>query len=151
MPSPVLYLEDVASDAQLAMAEFRRMGVGERVMHMRDGGELLSYLQGIDEPLGGRRNPVPALVILDLGLPEIHGMQLLNMLRSRRSLRRIPVVIFSGSEDPSVISAAYDAGACSFVWKSGEITKFRNALHSIVEYWTKLNRVPGENHSQPHN
>lgn len=145
MPSPVLYLEDVSSDAQLAMAEFRRMGVGERIVHMRDGGELLSYLQGIDNPLGGKPNAIPSLVILDLGLPEVHGMQLLNMLRSRRSLRRIPVVIFSGSEDPSVISAAYDAGACSFVWKSGDIAKFRKALHSIVEYWTQLNRVPGHN------
>lgn len=145
MPAPVLYLEDVASDAQLALAEFRRMGVGERIVHMRNGGELLSYLQGIEDPAAGHRNQVPALVILDLGLPEIHGMQLLNMLRSRRSLRRIPVVIFSGSEDPSVISAAYDAGACSFVWKSGEIGKFRKALHSIVEYWTQMNRVPGQN------
>lgn len=144
MSAPLLYLEDVASDAQLALTEFRRMGVGDRVVHMRDGGELLSYLQGIEDPAGGKRNPVPALVILDLGLPEIHGMQLLNMLRSRRSLRRIPVVIFSGSEDPSVISAAYDAGACSFVWKSGDITKFRKALHSIVEYWTQMNRVPGQ-------
>jgi len=145
MNSLVLYLEDVVSDAQLAIAEFRRMGVGECVLHMRDGGELLTYLHGIDNPIQGKANAVPSLVILDLGLPEVHGMQLLNMLRSRRSLRRIPVVVFSGSEDPSVIAAAYEAGACSFVWKSGDMAKFRKALHGIVEYWTQFNLVPKPN------
>lgn len=140
---PVLYLEDASSDAQLAMAEFRRLGIADRVIHMEDGNQLLSYLNGITDPKPGESKPVPALVILDLGIPEVHGMQLLNMLRSRRTLRRIPVVIFSGSEDPKMIGAAYDAGACSFVWKSGNADKFRNALHRIVEYWTGVNEVAG--------
>jgi DNA-binding NarL/FixJ family response regulator len=109
---------------------------------MKDGGQLLAYINGITSPQSGETTPLPALVILDLGVPEVHGMQLLNMLRSRRVLRRIPVVIFSGSEDPKMIGAAYDAGACSFVWKSGNAEKFRNALHRIVEYWTGLNEVP---------
>ena len=124
------------------MVEFRRLGVSDRIVHMKDGGQLLDYLNGITDPQNGKTNPVPALVILDLGLPEVHGMQLLNMLRSRRTLRRIPVVIFSGSEDPKMIGAAYDAGACSFIWKSGNAEKFRDALHRIVEYWTDLNQVP---------
>ena len=139
---PVLYLEDTSSDAQLAMMEFRRLGISERVVHMHDGNQLLAYLNGITDPKPGENKPIPALVILDLGLPEVHGMQLLNMLRSRRTLRRIPVVIFSGSEDPKMIGAAYDAGACSFVWKSGNADQFRNALHRIVEYWTAVNQVP---------
>lgn len=123
------------------MAEFRRLGIADRVIHMQDGNQLLAYLNGITDPKPGESRPVPALVILDLGIPEIHGMQLLNLLRSRRSLRRIPVVIFSGSEDPKMIGAAYDAGACSFVWKSGNAEKFRKALHRIVDYWTDLNEV----------
>ncbi|HEX2328810.1 MAG TPA: response regulator [Candidatus Angelobacter sp.] len=145
MDNLVLYLEDVVSDAQLAMAEFRRMGMGKHVVHMRDGAELLTYLHGIDNPPRGKPNAVPSLVILDLGLPEVHGMQLLNILRSRRSLRKIPVVVFSGSEDPSVVAAAYEAGACSFVWKSGDLAEFRKALYGIVEYWTQFNRVPANN------
>jgi CheY-like chemotaxis protein len=139
---PVLYLEDTSSDAQLALMEFQRLGIADRVIYMKDGGQLLAFLDGITNPQKGETAPLPVLVIMDLGVPEVHGMQLLNLLRSRRALRRIPVVIFSGSEDPKMVGAAYDAGASSFVWKSGNAEKFRNALHRIVEYWTGLNEVP---------
>ncbi|HZU33203.1 MAG TPA: response regulator [Candidatus Angelobacter sp.] len=142
MTRPVLYLEDTTSDAQLAMREFTRLGVADRVVHLKDGSELLNYLRCIEHPDQGKPNDVPALVILDLGVPEVHGMQLLNILRSRSQFRRIPVVIFSGSEDPKMVAAAYEAGACSFIWKSGQAEQFRNALKGIIDYWTNLNQIP---------
>jgi CheY-like chemotaxis protein len=142
MNRPILYLEDVSSDAQLAMTEFKRLGVADRVIHMPDGNQLLAYLSGITRPVGVQIRTTPALIILDLGMPEVHGMQLLNLLRSRRNFRRIPVVVFSGSEDPAMVAAAYEAGACSFVWKSTNASEFCQAIDGIIRYWTTLNRVP---------
>jgi two-component system, response regulator len=132
----VLLVEDDANDIVVALRAFRRHALEDRVRVLRDGVELVDYLQA-----SGRRAGAPKVILLDLKMPRLDGRDALRELRSRPESRHIPVVIVSSSDRESDVRECYELGANSFVvkqlnpWAPGEY------LVGTVRYWLDMNEV----------
>ena len=132
----ILLVEDDANDIAVAMRAFRRNSFADRVCVLRDGAELVDYLQ--PENLRGRPLKV---ILLDLKMPRMDGRAALRELRSRAETRHIPVVIVSSSDQPSDVRECYELGANSFVVK--QLTPWLPGTYLVdtVRYWLEMNEV----------
>ena len=132
----VLLVEDNANDIAVAMRAFRQHHLDDRVHVLRDGSELVDYLQ--PENLRGRPLKV---ILLDLKMPRMDGREALRELRSRRETRHIPVVVVSSSDQPRDVLECYELGANSFVVK--QLTPWLPGTYLVdtVRYWLEINEV----------
>lgn len=132
----VLLVEDDANDIAVALRAFRRHSLEDRVRVLRDGAELVDYLQTHDL----RRRP-PRLILLDLKMPRLDGRAALRQLRSRPETRHIPVVVVSSSDQQSDVRECYELGANSFVVKQLNPWSPGAYLVDTVRYWLDLNEA----------
>jgi len=138
-PGTILLIEDDAADANLLIRAFKKSGVANPIRHLRDGEDALAYFEGIGELADRGKNPLPILILLDLKLPRMSGLELLRWMRPRKHLRRLPVVILTGERDPSYMEAAYDLGANSYLIKSPKEEDVLRLVELIQQYWIGLN------------
>lgn len=142
-PGTILLIEDEEADVALLIRAFKQSGVANPIRHLRDGEQALAYLEGIGEFGNREKNPLPILVLLDLRLPRMSGLELLQWMRPRKHLRRIPVVVLTVEKDPSYMEAAYDLGANSYLIKSPKEQDVLRLVELIQQYWIALNeRAP---------
>jgi two-component system response regulator len=140
MDRPILLVEDNADDEELTLRALARSHVGNRVVVARDGAEALGYLLGTPEaPALG---PLPALVLLDLKLPKIDGLEVLQRLRAAPRTRRLPVVILTSSGEERDLIEAYDRGANSYVRKPVDFVQFVEAVKQLGLFWLVVNQPP---------
>ncbi len=139
----VLLVEDETTDATLLMRGFKKIGVLNPVIHLRSGDDALGYLSGTGRYSDRVKYPLPVLVLLDLKLPGTTGLQLLQWMRTRRDIKRIPVVVLTMDDAASTINAAYDLGANSFLVKPGNTAEIERTVKAIQAYWIELNEPPG--------
>jgi len=132
----VLLVEDDANDIAVALRAFRRHSLEDRVRVLRDGAELVDYLQ--TRNLRGRP---PKLILLDLKMPRMDGRAALRELRSRPETRHIPVVMVSSSDQQSDVRECYELGANSFVVKQLTPWSPGRYLVDTVRYWLDMNEV----------
>ena len=138
----ILLVEDEPTDARLLIRAFTRAGVLNPVKHLFRGDEALAYLEGIQPYADRREHPLPILIILDLKLPGMSGLELMRWIRLQRELRRIPVLVLTGQKDDKFIEAAYDAGANSYLLKSFAEDEIDRVVNLINNYWLSLNESP---------
>ncbi len=132
---PILLVEDDPSDVDLTRRAFARNRVANPLLIARDGEEALEHL------LGATAGSVaPALVLMDLKLPRIDGLEVLRRLRLEPRTRRVPVVILSSSLEPRDLAASYDHGANGYVRKPVEFEAFSEAVRRLADYWLELNQ-----------
>jgi CheY-like chemotaxis protein len=129
----VLLVEDDSNDIAVAMRAFERHALGEHVKVLRDGAELLDYLQE-----DGR--PAPRLILLDLKMPRLDGRAALRELRSRDATRHVPVVVISSSDQQRDVRDCYELGANSFVVKQFNPYAPGEYLVDTVRYWLDMNQ-----------
>lgn len=134
-PVEVLLVEDSATDAELTMRALRRHLDPEAVHLVRDGAEALAFLFASGAHL-------PRLVLLDLKLPKVDGIEVLRRLKADPRTRTIPVVILSSSREAGDVVTSYDIGANSFVVKPVEFDGFIGAVSELGRYWLELNQAP---------
>ena len=127
----ILLVEDNPDEAELALHAFRASGVRGRVVVASDGAEALDYL--FDEG-----KPAPLLILLDLNLPKISGIDVLRKLRAHPRTSMIPVVVLSTSSERQDVSNSYQAGANSYIVKSIDFGRFSEAIRQIAQYWLDL-------------
>ena len=141
--SEILLVEDNRDDELLKLEALRISGVANPVFVVRDGQEALDYL--FREGLFAHRdeNEKPCVVLLDLKLPKIGGLDVLKRLKLDRNARAIPVVILTTSSEQEDIERSYDAWANSYVRKPLAFDKFVEAIEHLGFYWTRVN-VPTE-------
>jgi len=141
MPSPcsILLVEDNPDDELLTLRVFARSRIANRVDVARDGQEALDYL--LCQGAFADRDPddLPQVILLDLKLPKIDGLEVLRAIRSNERLRRLPVVILTSSSEESDIFASYDLGANSYVRKPVDFEQFSVAVSNLGLYWLLLN------------
>lgn len=135
----ILLVEDSPDDAEFVMRAFASAGVTERIDIARDGEEALTYLFG-----GSDDARCPVLVLLDLNLPKIGGLEVLRRIRAERRTRRLPTVVLSSSDMHEDIDRAYDLGANSYVRKPVEFSEYSKALRQLGQYWLHLNRAAAD-------
>jgi len=134
----ILLVEDNDDDVELTMHAFRSHGQGDDLIVAHDGEEALDYIfsQG---RYSDRKDGVPALLLLDLKLPGISGLDVLRKVRSVPSTRRMPVVILTTSDDEGDIANGYDLGANSYIRKPVEFGSFSRVVEQLGLYWLMIN------------
>ncbi|MBP7676906.1 MAG: response regulator [Thermoanaerobaculia bacterium] len=137
----ILLVEDDDDDAELALRALARSEIGPRVVRARDGEEALDVLLGRG-PFEGREVPRPALVLLDLKLPKVDGIEVLRRFRADGRARGVPVVVLTSSMLPADVRACYEAGANGFVVKQVEFAEHARTLQQIADYWLRINVRP---------
>jgi CheY-like chemotaxis protein len=138
----ILLVEDESSDAELLIRAFKKAGVQNPIRHIDNGDSALFYLKSTDATMDGVLNPVPILILLDLKLPGMTGLELLRWLRQQKHLRRIPVLVLTSETDSHYVDAAYDAGANSYLLKSPAPEEVERVVNLITNYWLNLNETP---------
>ena len=134
----VLVVEDNPDDVELTLRALRRMNLTNPVRVARDGVEALEFLLGD----GTSRPTLPRVVLLDLKLPRVGGLEVLARLREEERTRPLPVVVLTSSREEADVRTAYALGANSYVVKPVEFEKFVDAVGKVGQYWLLLNLPP---------
>lgn len=138
-PFEVLLVEDNPGDIRLTREAFRRLKVPTNLSVVEDGEQALAFLrrQGSYEGV-----PRPDLVLLDLNLPRLSGIEVLMAIKNDAGLKRIPVVILTTSRSPNDIARSYDLYANCYVIKPVDLDRFRTAIEAIEDFWLSLVQLP---------
>lgn len=139
----ILLVEDNRDDEELTMMAFSRSKIANRVEVVRDGAEALDFLFATGPYADRDLNDFPTVVLLDLNLPKVSGLEVLERLRTDKSTRRLPVVVLTSSRHQEDMLRSYDLGANSFIRKPVNFDKFVDAVHQLQLYWLVLNEFPG--------
>lgn len=139
--APILLVEDNPDDEALAIRALKKNNITNDVFVARDGAEALDYLMGTGMREGyGPINPV--LVLLDLKLPKMNGLEVLERLRADERTRLLPVVILTTSDEETDLVKSYELGVNSYVRKPVNFTEFTEAVANLGVYWLLLNQQP---------
>ncbi len=131
---PILLVEDNPVDLDLTLRAFARRGLATPVEIARDGEEALAFMARWDAG-----EALPVLVLLDIKLPRINGLEVLRQLKAHAHFRRIPVVMLTSSGEDSDLRKAYDLGANSYIVKPVDFSRFIDVAEQIEVYWCMLN------------
>ena len=139
MKKVILLVEDNPSDADLTRRALIKGRISNELVVAEDGQEALDYLRGEGAWTGRDISETPAVVLLDLKLPRIPGLEVLRLIRADPRTRRIPVVILTSSKEEEDIAAGYDLGVNSYVRKPVDFKEFQVAIENLGLYWLILN------------
>jgi two-component system response regulator len=138
--STILLVEDNPDDEALALRALARNNIANRVDVARDGVEAIEYLLGADA-MAGRRH-LPQVVLLDLKLPRMDGMEVLRRIRSEPRTKLLPVVILTSSSEQRDLVESYSLGANSYIRKPVDFAQFQESVRQLGLYWLVLNQSP---------
>ncbi len=139
----ILVVEDNAADVEFILASLTNTGIAAPVTVARDGVEALDILGCGDRTDAAEPDVLPRLVILDLKLPRINGLEVLQRVRVHPRTRRIPVVMFTSSNMERDVAECYRLGVNSYVQKPVEFERFREVVRQLGTYWLNVNEPPG--------
>jgi two-component system response regulator len=148
----ILLVEDNPSDEALTLRALKKSGIKNEVVVTRDGAEALDYLFRTGAFAGREPGELPAVILMDLNLPKIGGLEALKHIRANAATKLLPVVILTSSDEEEDRLRGYEFGANSFVRKPVEFDRFATAVHQLGLYWLILNEpVPVRNgNTVPH-
>ncbi|OLC38176.1 MAG: two-component system response regulator [Candidatus Rokubacteria bacterium 13_1_40CM_4_69_5] len=138
----ILLVEDDSADAELTLRAFKARNFANQVFVARDGAEALDFFFGDGSHPLRDIGVVPKVVLLDLKLPKVDGLEVLRRLRADDRTRSIPVVILTASREEPDIAAAYRLGANSYIVKPVDFEAFARAVSEVGLYWLLLNEPP---------
>ncbi|WP_421682977.1 response regulator [Stutzerimonas urumqiensis] len=141
MLKPILLVEDNPHDLELTLVALERSQLANDVVVLRDGAEALDYLQR-SGPFAGRLDGNPAVMLLDLKLPKVDGLEVLKTVREDPELRSIPVVMLTSSREEPDLKRAYELGVNAYVVKPVEFKDFVAAISDLGIFWAVLNEPP---------
>ncbi|MCV0439238.1 MAG: response regulator [Hydrogenophaga sp.] len=134
---PILLVEDNPMDLDLTLRAFNKKKFANTIHVARDGEEALAWF-----PRWEAGEPLPAVILLDINLPRINGLEVLQQLKAHPRYRRIPVVVLTSSREDRDLKAAYDLGVSSYIEKPVSFNKFIEVAEHIELYWCVLNERP---------
>ena len=140
----ILLVEDNPDDVDLTLRAFAKSNIANEVVVARDGVEALDYLFATGAHVGRASAPLPQLVLLDLKLPRIDGLQVLERVRANPKTRLLPVVILTSSTEQRDLATGYTLGANSYIRKPVDFQEFIEAVRHLGLYWLLLNQAPPE-------
>ena len=140
---PILLAEDSHADAEMAIDALREANLANPIVHVEDGVEALDYLlrrgRYTDRAVGD-----PAVLMLDIKMPRMDGLEVLQHIREDETLRRIPVVILTSSREESDLARSWDLGANAYVVKPVDAEQFFCAVKTLGRFWAVFNEQPEE-------
>ena len=138
----ILLVEDNASDEELTLRALKKANVANRAVVARDGAEALDYLFARGPYAGRDAEQVPQVVLLDLNLPKLGGLEVLRRLRAEEKTKLLPVVILTSSGEDRDLIGGYASGANSYIVKPVDSSQFSEAVRQLGLYWLVLNQPP---------
>jgi len=138
----ILHVEDDPNDVLLIARGFRKAEVPAKIQVVNDGDQAVEYLSGQNAYTQREQFPLPALVLLDLKLPRKSGIEVLQWIRSKPGLRRIPVVMLTSSKQPIDINRAYDLGVNAYLVKPVSFDTLVEMLKTLDTFWLRANEPP---------
>jgi two-component system response regulator len=135
----ILLVEDNPSDIGLTQRALAKGHIANEMVIAEDGQEALDYLYGHGQYVGRNVSELPALVLLDLKLPHVDGLQVLRRIRADQRTRRLPVVILTTSNEEQDVAQSYDLGANSYICKPVDFTQFTQSIEYLGLYWLVMN------------
>jgi two-component system response regulator len=139
---PILLVEDNPDDVVLTLRALKQANILNEVLVARDGVEALDYLFGTGPHAGRETCALPAVVLLDLKLPKISGLEVLERLRGDERTQMLPVVILTSSKEEQDLISGYKLGANSYIRKPVDFNEFAAAVRQLGIYWLLLNEKP---------
>src|SRR5512133_3719350 len=141
-PLVILFIEDDPAHAEITMRNFKKNRISNKVIHLWDGQEALDYLFHHGKYTDPATSPLPHLILLDLRLPKVDGLEVLEKIRSVDKLKCIPVVILTTSDTEADITKAYTYNVNSYLVKPMDYDKFSNLIEAFGFYWVVWNKYP---------
>jgi two-component system response regulator len=138
----ILLIEDNPSDVDLTRRAFDKSHIANELVVAEDGHDALEYLWAEGAHASRDASDLPALVLLDLKLPKIHGLDVLRRIRADARTRRLPVVILTSSKEEQDLAAGYDLGVNSYIRKPVDFKQFAACIEQLGLYWLVLNEPP---------
>ena len=138
----ILLVEDNPDDEALTLRALKKNNIVNQVVVARDGAEALDYLFGTGKYSGREPNQLPQVILLDLKLPKVDGLEVLRQLRADKRTKLLPVVILTSSNEEQDRFRGYDLGANSYVRKPVDFSQFIDAVRQLGLYWLVLNERP---------
>jgi CheY-like chemotaxis protein len=141
-PQSILLVEDDSNDVLLVRRAFRKANIQIPINIVADGEEAIAYLTNqspYDDP---EQYPVPSLILLDLKLPRITGLEFLEWCRNQPRFKRLLVVVLTSSQEHPDVSKAYDLGANSYLVKPLKFDDLMTLMKNVYDYWLQLNKIP---------
>ncbi len=140
-PIEILLVEDSARDAELTMRALSKGGLVNRMLWVKDGAQALDYLFRRGD-YAGRSDAHPRLVLLDLKMPRVDGIEVLKAVKADERTRRIPVVVMTSSQEESDVARSYQLGVNSYVVKPLDFASVAEVVRQAGYYWLAINRTP---------
>lgn len=141
MLKPILLVEDNPHDLELTLIALTKSQLANEVIITRDGAEALDYLLCRNE-FAGRQPGNPAVVLLDLKLPKVDGLEVLKAIRATEALKSVPVVILTSSKEEQDLLRSYELGVNAYVVKPVEFSEFVRSIGELGIFWAVLNEPP---------
>lgn len=138
----ILLVEDNEYDAEMTLRALKKNKIANTILHLRDGASAIDFLFGTGEFSERNSGILPKLIMLDLKMPKIGGIDVLKKIKSDESMRKIPVVVLTSSKENPDIQICYDLGANSYIVKPVEFNNFTNAVAQSGFYWMLINQSP---------
>jgi two-component system response regulator len=139
----ILLVEDNSSDAGMTIRALSKNNLANKLLHLKDGAEALDFIFGEGKYAGRQiENHRAKLILLDLKMPKVNGIEVLKRIKSDNRTKKIPVVILTSSKENPDIQACYDLGVNSYIVKPVEFDEFQKAVSRLGLYWTTINQPP---------
>jgi two-component system response regulator len=136
----ILLVEDCAEDAELALAAVKSRKLPGKVVHLADGDEAVDFVCASSVSANWKAENAPRVILLDLKLTRMGGMEVLQLLKAEERTRPIPVVVLTGSADEKEMMECYRLGVNSYVVKPADASQYAQVVGDIVYYWLTINR-----------
>jgi two-component system, response regulator len=140
----ILLIEDNAEDVELTLRAFHTYRLADKVHVLRDGEEAMDCLFKTESPGEPELRAKPRLILLDLNLPKVSGLEILSRCKSDSRTKNIPVVVLTSSHEERDLVQSYDLGVNSYVVKPVDFSQFTEAIRHLGHYWMVINRLPSE-------
>lgn len=140
----ILLVEDNPQDEMLILRVLKKANVANRIDVVRDGQQAVDYLFNQGEFYDAEGRDLPTVIILDIGLPRLSGIEVLQKIREEQRTRLVPVVILTSSDEEKDRLRSYECGANSFVQKPLDFSEFAETVARLGVYWIATNKLPGD-------
>ena len=135
----ILLVEDNMADAELTIRALKKVNLANRLIHLKDGAEALDFLFGRGDYAGRATTQVPKVILLDIKMPRVDGIEVLKQIKADDNTKNIPVVMMTSSKEQPDIMDCYSLGVNSYVVKPVEFENFAKAVSELGMYWLLIN------------
>ncbi len=138
----ILLVEDNDCDAELTIHAFKKNNLGNKIIRFSDGPEALNYLNSVENQQDKMENGFPKIILLDIKLPGLSGIEVLQKIKNNPLTKNIPVVMLTSSTEQKDIKTCYELGVNSYISKPVDFEKFVETMRTLGMYWLLLNQAP---------